>query len=230
MYITTYNRLAVIVLLCLTPAYAAAANKVAPWVGETLQGAPCRGSDMNYGPFDYLQRNLLPKQLRIVEKHHFTPAMEQLIAGSSTVPNIRYTLRAWPNHHRALYAMIRAQGLTDRDIGQHKGTPVECFLQRAINFSPNDSSAKMLYGIFLQSKGKHDAALKYYLAAEKIDPNNLQIKYNLGLLLVDRREYTEASRYAQEVYDKGFPMPGLRNKLRSTGHWPEDSRGLKQQE
>ncbi|MEP3855838.1 MAG: hypothetical protein ABJM39_02190 [Porticoccus sp.] len=53
----------------------------APWVGDTLKGAPCKGGMENFGPFDYLLRNQLPGQLSIVEKHHFNPQVEQLIKG-----------------------------------------------------------------------------------------------------------------------------------------------------
>jgi hypothetical protein len=54
----------------------------APWVGDTLKGAPCKGGMENFGPFDYLLRNQLPGQLSIVEKHHFNPQVEQLIKGA----------------------------------------------------------------------------------------------------------------------------------------------------
>lgn len=210
----------VLLVLLLAP-WPAVAQKSAPWVGEDLRGAPCNGSSMEFGPYDYLQRNALPQKLRIVEKHHFTPVMEQLAAGDQTVPNIGYTLRAWPNHHRALYAMIRAWDIPtrDRDLGQGRGTPPECYLQRAVNFSPKDSSTRMLYGIFLQRHNRPAEALAQYREAETLDPANMQIKYNLGLLLAEEGQYTEARDYALTVYDAGFPLPGLRDKLKRAGYW-----------
>src|SRR5678816_4417104 len=56
-----------------------------------------------YGPFDY-RTDRTGTTLSIVEDNHFTPAVEQLISGitSSVGGEIDYTLRAFPNHHRAL--------------------------------------------------------------------------------------------------------------------------------
>jgi hypothetical protein len=53
----------------------------------------------------------------------------------------------------------------------------------------------------------------------KSEPTNVQIKYNLSLLLVELKEYREANEYAQELYARGFPLPGLKNKLTKAGKW-----------
>src|SRR5437867_1540176 len=59
-----------------------------------------------YGPFDY--RTATGDQKTIVEAHHFTSEVESLHAGitGSIGAEIDYTLRAFPNHPRALMAMI----------------------------------------------------------------------------------------------------------------------------
>ncbi|WP_116364713.1 tetratricopeptide repeat protein [Parahaliea mediterranea] len=198
---------------------ALSANNAAPWVGTTFRGTPCRGEWMNYGPYDYLQRNAIPEKLTIVERHHFTPAIEQLVAGEKVVPNIDYTLRAWPNHHRALYSIIRVYLMGNVRLGQHKGSTPECYLQRALNYSPEDPVAHMLFGIYLQRKGKTEQAMKMYQQAEKLDPMNMQVKYNLGLLFARQGDYVAAREYARQVYNAGFPLAGLRERLQSANQW-----------
>ncbi|MFV0476240.1 MAG: CDC27 family protein [Parahaliea sp.] len=195
------------------------AKKLAPWVGVDFGGKLCQGKSLNYGPYDYMQRGALPDgTLRVVEQRHFTPSIEQLVDGPTTLPDIDYTLRAWPNHHRALFSMIRSISMPDIELGQKRIGPPECYLQRAINFSPNDAMARMLFGVYLQNKKRYEEALKLYRSAELIEPENLQIKYNLGLVLSNLKQYDEALKYANDVYARGFPLPGLRNNLKVAGY------------
>lgn len=195
----------------------------AAWVGETLEGLPCRGGGENFGPFDYLERHRLQAELGIVERYHFGPQVEQLRAGMRTglehdvAAELNYTLRAWPNHHRALNSAIQF-----RLIHKNRKTgfpPAECYLERAIKFSPKDGITRMLYGNLLQRTGHKNRALEQYEKALELQPNNVQIKYNLALLLVDIGQYKRAREYALDLYPKGFPLPGLKNKLKKAGHW-----------
>ena len=57
--------------------------KSAPWVGESFSGTACRGGAQGYGPFDYLARFGLAKNLNIVEEYHFTSSVESLRRGKS---------------------------------------------------------------------------------------------------------------------------------------------------
>jgi len=193
----------------------------APWIGESLEGAPCLGDHENFGPFDYLQRQSLPKELSIVESYHFTPEVEQLTRGKTSSPmgDIDYTLRAWPNHHRALYSTIQHRINTYKEHTRLRYPPAECYLQRAIRFSPDDATTHMLYGILLQRLDHDEQALKEYEKAINIDPTNPQIAYNLALLLVELKQFDKALTYAKDLYGRGFPLPGLMEKLKAAGHW-----------
>ena len=195
----------------------------APWVGETFWSTQCTGRAQGFGPYDYTLRSQLPDKLSIVEVAHFTPGVEHLTAGSRSsnpLADLDYTLSAWPNHHRALNTAIRAR-LRNRDNYRSTGfTPAECYLQRAINFSPNDDVTRMLYGLLQHRMGRLQDALATYRTAEQLNPGNLQTQYNLGLLLTDLGKYDDAARYAQHVYARGFPLPGLRRRLQEKGYWP----------
>ncbi|MEQ8690336.1 MAG: tetratricopeptide repeat protein [Pseudomonadales bacterium] len=197
----------------------ALAQRSAPWVGESFDGAPCRGGGQGFGPFDYLQRGGLKQQLYLVESAHFTPEVEQLARGNTgaLTGDLDYTLRAWPNHHRALNAMnryqLRSGASTVSAMRRANIPPAECYLLRAVNFSPKDDMAYMLLGLLSHRKDRHEEALTAYRKAVELSPSNIQAKYNLALLLVDLGQLKEAEALAADVYAAGFPLQGLKRKL-----------------
>lgn len=198
----------------------ALAQGSAPWVGSTLEGMPCPSPQQGYGPFDYLNRGALRKQLKLVEDYHFTPEVENLVRGTTgtVVGDLGYTLRAWPNHHRALNAMMREQARrSEAYLRGENVPPLECYLQRAMNYSPGDSTVRMLYAMFLHRKGLLERALAQYEAGEQLAPKDMQLLYNKGLLLLDMQRFDEARRVADRVYEAGFPLPGLRRRLAEAG-------------
>ena len=48
---------------------------------------------------------------------------------------------------------------------------------------------------------------------------NPRWNYNIGLLLHDIKEYDKSLAHARKAYELGFELPGLRNKLKGSGHW-----------
>ncbi len=198
----------------------------APWVGTTFSGVQCSGNSQGFGPFDYLSRSSLGDKLNIVESHHFTHEVEQLVRGKSgpIAGDIDYTLRAWPNHHRALNAMMRYQNAQSRKWEHAPGLagvpPVECYFQRAINFSPKDGTVRMLFAMHLQKNQQLDRADIMYEEALDLEPRNIQLQYNFALLLIEKHEYERARKLAIDIYAAGFPLMGLQKKLRRQGFWP----------
>lgn len=193
-----------------------------PWVGETLDGRVCSliatGVAEGYGPFDYrFHKDRLP----LVEGAHFTPDVENLVRGKTAehpMPDINYTLNRFPNHHRALYAAIR-YALGESSYPRREGFYAECYLQRAINFSPTDPTPYLLFGLYLHRMQKLDRSLEMYEKAENLAPNDGNLMYNLGLLHFDKGNYGESRRYAEEAYRRGIDLPGLRRKLQEANRW-----------
>ncbi len=194
-----------------------------PFTGDDFSNKPCSGNRGAYGPFDYNERANYPRQLRLVEGSHFTPMVESLTDGNrSSTPygDIAYTLRAWPNHHRALNSLSRYQFRLKNNSKSSIRIPAECWFQRAINYSPNDATVYMLYAMHLQKHGKLKLAETNYQKALKLDQNHTQTHYNYGLLLVKKKQYKRAREHAQVAYKRSFPLAGLKNKLKKVGHWP----------
>lgn len=191
------------------------------WVGDDLQGLPCKGEAQGYGPYDYTNGMHVKEKLPIVERYHFTTGVEALRVGSGqshyVVGDLDYTLRAFPNHHRALFAVIRYEAKQDPKKRKLVTSP-ECYLQRAIAFSPSDAKSRLLFGIYLHRKGKHEDAEGLYHQAIKLSPQLAEAHYNLGLLLMDEERYAEAKEHAVKAYKLGYPLPGLQRRLADAGH------------
>jgi tetratricopeptide (TPR) repeat protein len=174
-----------------------------------------------YGPFDYAKRNEFAQNFYLIESAHFTPEVEKLIKGSSSYlgGDLDYTLRAVPNHHRAL-ASIAKLGLRDKTT-RVPGTKwsVECYFDRAIRFRPDDAGVRNLYGGYLYKLGRINEAIEQLTEAVRLDPENATANHNLGLIYLQEKDYDKAVLHAKKADALGFPLPGLKNKLSEMGKW-----------
>jgi tetratricopeptide (TPR) repeat protein len=183
---------------------------------------PCGSLDNAYGPFDYTNTEHRQKWLRIVEKFHFSEHIEYLtgpnVSGHLS-GNLDYTLRAFPNHHRALRSMANLS-LREKTI-KPRGAQytVDCYFDRAMRFKPNDPMVHLTYSIYLHKAGKLKEALERLIKADQLKPGDANINYNLGLLYFDLKNYGDALARARQAYAKGIGLPGLKDKLSSVGHW-----------
>jgi len=201
------------------------ARNAAPWVGVDLNGVPCNGGEQGYGPWDYTkadERSNIP----VVEQHHFTPEVENHIKGKSgyLVTDLDYTLRAVPNHPKALLSIIRYQEKQNKKLLKNPmplASPVECYLQRAIHFSPEDVSSYSLFAYYLKESGNPEKAAKAYQKALTISPNNAKLAYSYSLFLIEQKQYDKALEHAKKAYAHGKPPESLKNKLIKLGVWKE---------
>jgi len=194
-----------------------------PLQTTAMEVPDCGNLSNAYGPFNYItQKN----KLRVVEEHHFTRKVERLIKGESgrIDADIDYTLRAFPNHHRALLSISRWEQIQRR---KNKGFlpnyfSAECYFKRAIAFAPKDAIVHLIYGIHQHKSNQLQAAEKSYKNAIAINQDAAEPYYNIGLLYLDMQQPDKALPNAQKAYELGHPLPGLRNKLIKSGHWKEE--------
>ena len=184
---------------------------------QTL-GIECGSLTNHYGPFDY--RTATNRD--IVENVHFTQKVESLRGGNTSITaggDINYTLRVYPNHLRALMAVVRLAEKEKHDPPRDVEFTTRCWFERAEAFRPDDAMVKAGYGTYLIRVGKpQDGAAKLEAALE-LAGDNANIQYNLGLAFFDLKEYDKALQSAHKAYALGFPLPGLRNKLVQAGKW-----------
>ncbi|NEX64130.1 tetratricopeptide repeat protein [Noviherbaspirillum galbum] len=189
-----------------------------------FDGISCGELSNGFGPYDYRspsERQNLP----IVEKHHFTSQVEALTKSvtGSVAGDIDYTLRAFPNHLRALDAMARLALREHTPKPKGANYTVTCYFERALRFKPHDGLVYMAYGHFLAQAGHTEQAIAMMKRAVELEPYNASANYNLGVVYLKEKDYEQANKYAQVAYSRGYPLPALRKKLEELGKWQEAS-------
>lgn len=168
-----------------------------------------------YGPFDYRDPVEKRDHLPIVETFHFTPDVEALRHGSSgtVLGDLKYTLRAFPNHHRALAAIARYAIGGGRIPIDDSIPSAECYFERAIAFRPDDEAVHVIYANFLYKTGEMQKAREQYDQALRLAPDSIEINYVAGLFFLDVGDLARAKQLAAVAYAGGYPLPGLKKKI-----------------
>jgi tetratricopeptide (TPR) repeat protein len=175
-----------------------------------------------YGPYDY--RTATVEQKSLVEGAHFSKQNELLIKGTSQErpgPDIDYTLRAFPNHPRALKSVmdLAFREKTNKPFGTRYIT--ECWFNRALRFTPDDPQVHLIYGIFLLKSGKNKEAVEQLETARSLGLDSANFQYNLGLVYFQAHEYDKARAQAYKAKELGYELEGLKNLLTRAGQWRE---------
>ena len=201
------------------------------------QGIGCGGLANNYGPYDYRHYKDMPEidpvtkqmsPLQMVEGAHFIDTCEALVKckRGSIGSDIDYTLRAFPNHHRALIAMMLFGERTKRDQPPDAMFTVDCYFKRALTWKSDDVIVRLIYAGFLNGKGKTAAAKEQLEAANKLTAtgDNAFSVYNVGMVAMDLNEVDLAVDAARRAYGAGMTHPILRQRLMAINRWPADIR------
>lgn len=171
------------------------------------------------GPWDY--RTSTQERRNLVELYHFTAAVETLKSGvTGTVgSDLDYTLRAFPNHPRALTAIVRLAQRDRTPMPAGAGYTAECYLERALQFAPDDMAVRQIRGVFYAQAKRYDEAIADLKAVVEQQPNNASAQYNLGLALIEKRDYEGARTAAKRAAELGYPLEGLKKRLQAAGQW-----------
>jgi tetratricopeptide (TPR) repeat protein len=205
------------------PASAARQGTFASLTPLELDESACGPLENGVGPYDY--RTATRAERDIVERHHFTSDVELLIRGRSTSAiggDLDYTLRAIPNHPRALLSLSRLSLREKRSIPAGAQRTVECYLERAMRFRPDDPSPYLVAGIHYAQLKRPDVALRFLERSAALAGDAPAIHYNLGLAFLDVGRPDEAMRHARIAYaSPSVALPGLRDRLKAAGAWRE---------
>ena len=175
-----------------------------------------------FGPYDYRKSATeYANETYLVESTHFTSDVENLIKGNAGYlgGDLDYTLRAFPNHHRALASVAKLALKSKLPKDGAMRYSFNCYFERAMRFTPNDDGVYAVYGTFLYKKGDVAGAIKQFERALEIKDDNATANYNLGLIYVKKKQYDEALKYAKKAYALDYPVPGLKNSLVAAGKW-----------
>jgi Flp pilus assembly protein TadD len=200
---------------------ACAAGLLSPCASQAMCG---QDLDQNAfrRPLDYNNAADAATFHEFVDSFHFTKEVEALVRGkSSDVPgDLAYSLRQMPNHHRALYSMMRWQleNGRPRDAEERLIYTMDCYFDRALTLSPNDAVVYMLEAIYYQKQKKYEPAATSYEKALELSPESAEIHYNYALLLIDQGNYKKAKEQSDQAYALGSTLPGLKRKLEQAGY------------
>ncbi len=174
----------------------------------------------HYGPFDYRTHRA---DLKIVEDFHFTSKVELLQSGQSgwIGGDLNYTLKASPNHHRALIALVRWSERKNTDKTEGQGYPTECYFDRAIRFRPDDTVVRALYAQYLHKRKRTDEGLRQLAVGVSHAGENALSHYNLGLVYLELSAADKALAQAHRAMELGLTRTGLREALTAKGAWRE---------
>lgn len=185
--------------------------------------AQCGNLSNAYGPFDY--RTATVAERKLVEDWHFSPEVQsykprhnQTLGG-----DVDYTLRAFPNNHRALLFMMNLSVREKTNKPQGALYTVSCYFDRAIRFRPEDGQVRLLHGIYLLKIGDNKAAVDELKLAEQFSGDDANTFYNLGLAFYKLKDFEKSLSYAHQAYALGFPLMGLKNELKRVGKWKDMS-------
>lgn len=173
---------------------------------------------------DYRSRNSTPFQEWSYWDNwgaHTLPAIERIRAGEVShrvMADLNFTLTGWPNHVPALKALV------DYAVAGGKSyefPPIECFFAHAQRFFPDDAAVYALEGFYYTKSRQFKLGEQAYLAALAVDNDSIEVHYYLGLMYFEIADFESALKHAHAAYGGGYPLPGLRKKLKQVGHWRE---------
>lgn len=194
---------------------------VSPWALAQQGDSSCGNPFVNgFGPLDY--RVEQGQNRKIVEDYHFTPRVESLISGttSSLGADIDYTLRAFPNHHRALISMMNLGFRLKSPTPPGAQFSIECYFRRALQFRPDDTIARTIYAKYLASSGRKPEAIRQLETVVQEAKENAFSQYNAGLIYFEMGEFDKALLQAHRALSLGFDRQGgLKQQLQAAGKW-----------
>jgi tetratricopeptide (TPR) repeat protein len=162
---------------------------------------------------------IVAKGVRDLDHYHTQPAARELAKvkpyARDVMVNLDFTLRHSPNHHEALGLLIRHE-LAGGPLLEFPNSA--CYLGWAQRFAPNDDTVYSYGGAYFWKKGEIERADAWYRRALELNADSAEAHYNYGLMLFDQKRFNEARQHASIAYAKGYPLPGLRDKLSRAGY------------
>ncbi len=174
----------------------------------------------NYGePFNYY----VPapsKLLENVEKYHLNQGIDKVKQGKYEYAwsEFAFILHYFPNHPKAL------ELVGDLSIQMEGTERAERYFETALRLFPNESETHALHGVFLHKLEKFEEAVNAYQKAIALNDKVIDYHYNLGLSYFALKDYNKANTQASIAYGKGYPLPGLQNKLEAVNAWSKPSK------
>jgi len=131
-----------------------------------------------------------------------------------------YSLQRTPQTDPLYGKFIAVQARVAYAVGQ--GEQAIKLLRASIKNAPEVADSYAVLATFLYKQGKFaEARAVLEDGIAKVKPPTAEMHYFLGLILVKQKDYAPAEVQAKAAYALGYPLPGLKNKLKAAGHWSQ---------
>lgn len=98
--------------------------------------------------------------------------------------------------------------------------------EKAITMRPTEASPYSALALLHRKHKQLSAARDVLIRGDAASGGqSTEIHYNLGLILLEMGEIDGALEYAHKAYLAGYPLPGLKKKLKQIGRWTEPNAG-----
>ena len=181
------------------------------------QLSACGSLQNAYGPYDY--RKERTGMLEIVERAHFTPEVEMLVRGKAGYlgGDLDYTLRASPNHHRALAATARLAEREGNPQPRNMRYSVDCWFDRGMRFAPDDHVVRFLFVQYLIRTKRAAQAPQHLDHVAAMNPPEALTWLNLALLNADLGRWEIGRTQAEQARAMGLERAPVSERFAAAG-------------
>jgi tetratricopeptide (TPR) repeat protein len=196
----------------------------------------CGSLQNAFGPYDYRRDKYHYEStykswealVNIVERAHYTVETQLLVQRKSglvvpTGADLSYTLRAFPNHHRALLTLVQLGQKENAEQPRGSIYTIDCWFKRAVSMAPDDSVVRLIYATYLFKANRPAEAEKELAVADWYGADKPFTQQNIGLIYFDMKMYDKALLHSHKAYALGFTTQPLKEQLIAAGKWSEPS-------
>lgn len=95
-------------------------------------------------------------------------------------------------------------------------------IEHAAEAHPSDPRPYIGMAVIYRDMKKLDLAREALLKGDTATEGaSAEIHYTLGLVYFELDDKEKSLEYARKAYDKNYPLPGLQQKLKRAGYWPD---------
>ena len=158
--------------------------------------------------------HLFARATREKEKRFARSGFERVASEAS------FSLARASESHPFYSTILTLRGRAYFELGQFDNAKLD--FARAIQLHPEVSDPYAAWGLLLRRSG-HPTEARETLerGIESTKGGTAELHYLLGIVLFDVKDYEGALEHAKIAYKKGYPLPGLKRKLKNAGHWKD---------
>lgn len=133
---------------------------------------------------------------------------------------VKFTLEGLPEDSPVMPALLVTLGSVCQEQ-RNDSCALEKF-SAAIAARPSDPLPYSALALLHRKRKEMDLARDILMRGDKASQGqSAELKYNLGLVLLEMGDVNGALEQAHLAYAGGYPLPGLKNKLKRLGRWVE---------